>query len=612
MLLILFATVPQVYARQQGANEPVDPFEMSLEELMEVEAEVSSSAKRPQRLGQSASAMYVITAEDIHQAGAVHLGDILRDVPGLDLTRAESDSFAISARGFARIASPRMQILLDGRPLYDAGMGGMKFETRPIFLENIERIEVIRGSAGVIWGVNAMNGVINIVTKKSADTQGGLAYGGFGNREYQDGFLRYGGTNGPLSWRGTTGAFHENGSGTDHGNAVNDGHQAFRATGRADLELSSDTTLSFWGGHQNNSGHHGLHSMDYTNLLWKRKLDDDSSVQAQWSETYHQDSDDDGHSMRTRKDMLEVQHYFVSGIHSIVWGADYARDTGQMRHWRPNGFADDQASAFIEDEIALADDLWLTIGNRQHYSELTHHDWAGRAALVCETAPGHFIRGAVSKSSRRPIFAEEFEYMPGMSLGNDSLRNERLVSYELGYRGKLKDNLKLNVEGFVNRHEDLIGKTGSSPTEWNNVLDVTTYGIETAIDYRPCDWWLVRGFHAYEHQTDEKNLNNGATGNLSVWTVPKHKVGLTNRFYLDKSTTLNTRLYWSDTFFNDEHPGERVDPYFKFDIRLGKTFDDDKAELAFGITDLTDRFHNEGSHHGEVPRHVYLQFFRKF
>ncbi len=204
-----------------------------------------------------------------------------------------------------------------------------------------------------------------------------------------------------------------------------------------------------------------------------------------------------------------------------------------------------------------------------------------------------------------------FEYILGMSLGNDSLRNERLVSYELGYRGKLKDNLDLNVEGFVNKHKDLIGKIGSSPARWDNVLDVTTYGIETAIDYRPRDWWLVRGFHAYEHQTDEKNLNNADTGNLSAWTIPKHKVGLTNRFYLDKSTTLNTQLYWSDTFFNNEHPGERVDPYFRFDMRLGKTLWNDNAELAVGVNNLTDHFHSEGGE-TEVPRLAYLQFFCKF
>jgi iron complex outermembrane receptor protein len=157
--LIVFGPAPHSFAQQQGSNKPADLFEMSLEELMEVEVEVTSSARRPQRLARAASAVYVITAEDIRQAGVTHLGDLMRLVPGMDIAQVESNSFAMSARGLAKPTSSRIQILLDGRPLYDAGMGEMKFEARPIFLENIERIEVIRGAGGVIWGVNAMNGV---------------------------------------------------------------------------------------------------------------------------------------------------------------------------------------------------------------------------------------------------------------------------------------------------------------------------------------------------------------------------------------------------------------------------------------------------------------------
>ncbi|MFQ6034934.1 MAG: TonB-dependent receptor plug domain-containing protein [Sedimentisphaerales bacterium] len=479
----------------------------------------------------------------------------------------------------------------------------MKFETRPLFLENIERIEVIRGAGGVIWGVNAMNSVINIITKRSADTQGGFVYGGFNNKEFEQGLLRFGGTNGPLSWRGTMG-------GLDHGDDPEHSHRAFQATGRADLKLGNDMTLTFSGGHQNSTGDHGPHSMQYINSIWQKKLEEGSSIQIRWSESFHHDRFEA--LMRTREDMLEIQHHFTSDIHSIVWGADYTRDTGHTKHWRPDSFANDQASAFIEDEIALADNLWLTIGNRQHYNELTHHDWAGRVVLIWKIAPEHFIRWAVSKSFRRPLFSEEFDYRDnGKTLGNDSLRNERLVSYELGYRGKLKDNLELNVEGFVNRHKDLIAKKGSNPAIWNNVLDVTTYGIETAINSKPFDWWLVRGFHAYEHQTDEKNLNDSDTGELSVWTIPKHKVGLTNRFYLDKSTILNTQLYWSDTFFSNKHPGETVVPYFRFDIRLGKTFWNGNAELALGINNITDQSHSEGGDY-KVPRQIYFQFFYKF
>jgi iron complex outermembrane receptor protein len=155
-----------------NSEEDIGLFGLPFMETLEIE--VVSSARRPQPISRSASAMYVITAEDIRQAGVTHLADLFRLVPGMEVAHIDGSSFALSARGFAKAASPRMQVLLDGRPLYDPFVGGVDLEIQPIFLENIERIEVIRGSGGVAWGVSAMNGVINIITKRAADTQHGV------------------------------------------------------------------------------------------------------------------------------------------------------------------------------------------------------------------------------------------------------------------------------------------------------------------------------------------------------------------------------------------------------------------------------------------------------
>lgn len=132
--------------------------------------------------------------------------------------------------------------------------------------------------------------------------------------------------------------------------------------------------------------------------------------------------------------------------------------------------------------------------------------------------------------------------------------------------------------------------------------------LRRRVNWKPRDWWLVRGFHVYEHQTNEDCINVSPT-NLHVWTVPKHKFGLINRFYLDDGTTLNTQLFWSDTFFNRTEA--RVETYFRFDIRLAKRIWNDAAELAFGVTNLTDHLHYEGGNY-EVPRQFYVQFFYKF
>ncbi len=624
IFLFLLAFNGQLFAQNHNINERADLFEIPLEELLQLEVEITTSARRPQPLGRATHAMYIITAEDIRQAGVVKLDDLLRLVPGMDVVQTNNRSFATSARGFAKERSRRMQLLLDGRPMYDGFKGGADLVFHPFFLENIERIEVIRGPGGVTWGVNAMNGVINIITKKAADTQGGFVYGGFGNRELYEGHLRIGGTKGNLAWRGSVGANHDNGFGTGGGDDKKDWLSGFTTTGRADYQLNADTMITLTGGHKFSTlgGTTSRHrSMQYMNLIWEKTLAENSTFQVRWSEYYNaQLRPRDSHDLFVREDMVEIQHNFFADSHSIVWGADWTRDVfhvdeGASEFTDPDSFYNDQASAFIEDEITLADNLWFTIGYRGHYNELTHFDWAGKLALVWEAAPKHFFRAAISRAFRRPLFNEEFGDEP-TTKGNDSLRNERIVAYELGYRGKLAKNLELNIEGFFNRHKDLMGtELVGGIKKWQNTLDTKTYGLETSIDWKPCNWWLVRASHSYEHQTqaDQLNRQDETHGKLFVFRVPKHKVGLTNRFYLDKSTTLNTQLFWSDTYFDGDTSPDRIDSYFRFDFRLARRIWNDAAEVAFGVTNLTSHFHDEfGSTTQKVPRQIYFQFFYEF
>lgn len=669
MLLCLFAFGASVLAEEPDSEEQGDFFELSIEQLMDVE--ITSSARRAQSLTRSTRAVYVITAEDIRQAGPVRIEDLFRMVPGMDVFRTKGLVSAVGSRGYTKWNNERMQILLDGRPLYDPYLGGALFYLHPIFLENIERIEVIRGSAGVTWGVNAMNGVINIISKKTADTQDGLVYGGFGDEGLRQGFLRYGGTQGPLSWRGTIGGFYEDGFVNEHdiitGAAKSDDYDAFQATGRAEWAPSEDTTLVFSGGHQNAWSNN--ETLQYMNLLWEKRLDEENTLQFRWTESYitrkkmknfftsSNSSMFNLADIRSREEMFEVQHNWLHGRHNIVWGADYTRDVyrssplNEQPNTIPEDYANDQASAFIEDEIELADNLWYTIGYRGFYNELTHFDWAGSTALVWEFTPKHFLRTAVSRSFRRPTMWQEFRCGPlkyvgtggfpdGTILigeGNDSLDNESQISYEIGYRGQWTKNLSVNVEGYLNKDKDMmaIDKSGtltqSSPTwppgwsdtdwynQWKNTYDVTTYGIETSVEWEPTDWWLLRGFHVYTHQTNRNELTNWRTGETGIFLSPKHRIGLTNRFKLDDSTTLNTQLYWTDaTTQSVEYiHGE---PFWRLDVRLAKRFWNNRAEIAIGAMNLLDNAHKEGGYGDwnaspdltEVPRQFYAQFFCTF
>lgn len=658
-IIIIYSsnTCAETIGNPDGSNQFL---EMSLDQLVNVE--ITSSARRSQPISRSSRAVYVITSEDIRQAGPVRIEDLLRQVPGMEVFQTGGLSSSLGCRGYTKWNNERMQILLDGRPMYDPYLGGALFYLNPVFLEDIERIEVIRGSAGVAWGVNAMNGVINIITKKAADTQGVMVTGSVGNRELQQGYSQIGGTSGPLEWRATIGGLHDNGfgydDGDDDGGRTPDYYEAAQGTARADLKLSEDTAITFTGGGQ--YAYNNKEFLYYSNLLWDKKLDSDNSIQVRWAESfierdkmwnYYTGSNNwlfNAVDVRSREDLLEFQHHTRFDSHDIVWGMDYTRDVYKshsrdgLSNTTPEDFANDHASAFIEDEITLADNLWFTIGFRGYYDEITHYDWAGQTALVWEFSQNHFLRGSVSRAFRRPTMYQVFRSAapgangyPIQGEGNDSLWNEHMVSYEIGYRGQLQKNLYLNIEGYLNKDTDMLAKRrglveyyqpwlpGSDWTEtnwydqWDNVYDVTTYGIETSFDWKPAEWWLVRGFHTYQHQTKRHQLTNWRTGETGIMLSPKHRVGLTNRFNLDASTTLNTQLYWTDTATtSDEYIQGK--PVWKFDVRLARTLWNNQAEIAIGAMNLFDHYHYEGgsnwngSEYYEVPRLFYAQFFYKF
>jgi iron complex outermembrane receptor protein len=656
---LFFVLCPKTWAQTNEPKESNQFLDMPLDQLVNVE--ITSSARRPQSISRASRAVYVITAEDIRQAGPVRIEDLLRQVPGMEVFQTGGLTSALGCRGYTKWNNERMQILLDGRAMYDPYLGGALFYLNPIFLEDIERIEVIRGSAGVAWGVNAINGVINIITKKAADTQGIMVTGSVGNRELQQGYTQIGGTNGPLDWRATIGGFHDNGFGRDDGDidvGEPDYYDAAQGTARADLKLKDDATLTFTGGGQN--AYNNKESLQYTNLVWDKKIDPDNSVQIRWSESfiardkmsnYYTGSNDwlfNSVDVRSREDVLEIQHTAKLNGHTIVWGADYTRDVykshlrDEMSNTTPENYTNNHASAFIEDEITLADNLWFTPGFRGYYDEITHYDWAASSALVWEFSQNHFLRGSASRAFRRPTMFQDFRSAapgannyPIQGEGNDSLDNEHMVSYEIGYRGQLQKNLHLNVEGYLNKDTDMLAKRkaqveyyqpwlpGSDWTEtnwydqWDNVYSVTTYGVETSFDWKPTDWWMIRGFHDYLHQTKRDQLTNWRTGETGIMLSPEHRVGLTNRFNLDSSTTLNTQLYWTDTA-TTSYEYIKGKPSWKFDIRLARRFWNNQAELAIGAMNLFEHYHYEGgsnwdgSEYYEVPRIFYAQFFYKF
>jgi iron complex outermembrane recepter protein len=313
--------------------------------------------------------------------------------------------------------------------------------------------------------------------------------------------------------------------------------------------------------------------------------------------------------------MVEFQHTLAMDRHNIVWGADYTQDrfSTDADSTKPNSFKNDQFSAFIQDEITLRDDLWLTLGYRSQWNEVSHSDWAGNMALVHEVRAGHFLRASVSRAFRRPYMFESFAFRAnGKFTGNDDLLNEEMISYELGYRGQVTEKLEVNVEFFLNEYKDLIGTQTIAPTTSHyNSHDLRTYGVETSLAWHLKEWWLLRASHSFEYMEDEGSINDKSegVGRLGIWTMPRHKASLTNRFYLNDDITLNTQLFWSDKFRDRSPVPNDVPSYFRLDMHVTWEIWNDQAEISFGVTNLNDRSHYEGSQNlSEVPRIVYGQF----
>src|SRR5579863_1408026 len=229
----------------QTARQP-DLSEVSIEDLMNIE--VTSVSKKEQKMSQAAAAIFVITQEEIIRSGATNIPDLLRMVPGMDVSQINANTWAVSARGFNDQFSNKLLVLIDGRAVYTPLLGGVNWDTQDVPLEDIDRIEVIRGPGAVIWGANAVNGVINVVTKRAADTQGTLVTAGGGTEGQAQATVRYGGTiRGRTSYRIFSDYFTHGTLPAVGGGSDDDDWHLLHGGFRADTNISTKDSLTVQG-----------------------------------------------------------------------------------------------------------------------------------------------------------------------------------------------------------------------------------------------------------------------------------------------------------------------------------------------------------------------------
>lgn len=507
---LVFTMVPFIVdaADLKASSTAPDFASLSLEELMNYP--VTSVSKKEEKLSEAAAAIHVITQEDIRRSGVTSIPEALRLAPGMQVARLDSHTWAISARGFNDIFANKLLVLLDGRSVYTPLFSGVFWEIQDTLLEDIERIEVIRGPGATLWGANAVNGVINIITKRAKDTQGFLITGGGGTEERGFGGVRYGTKLSDNAFLRVYGKyFNRDESVLPNGDDAGDAWQMGQGGFRIDWDASENNLLTFqgdvYGGKLEQTltrlspippftpnNVHGRSDEAGGNLLgrWTHEFAADSRMALQ---TYYDRTFRDSANFKEDRDAFDVdfQHRFALGHRQdIVWGLGYRLTTDKVRETDnfdvsldPPSRTTHLFSSFVQDEITLVKErLNLTLGSKFEHNDFTGFEYQPSGRLVWTPHKRHTFWGAISRAVRTPSRAEDdirlnqrpvfpanaffppnalFPGSPGSPpavtsiFGDRNFDSEKLMAYEFGYRVQPHKRLSVDLALFYNEYDDL-------------------------------------------------------------------------------------------------------------------------------------------------------------
>jgi iron complex outermembrane recepter protein len=592
---------------------------------------VSTVDRTESTVGRSPAAVFVITPEMIKRSGARTIPDLLRIAPGVDVAQIGSDLWAISIRGFNGRFANKVLVQIDGRVVYTLDFGGVYWNQQDVVLDDIERIEVIRGPGATMWGSNAVNGVINILTKKSSDTQGALIVSGGGNQERDFNTVRYGGrVNEDLTWRVYAKEFNRNSTWSDLD--MNNTWMQRRGGFRMDYTPTKEDTMTVQGdlfaGHETDYADVALMTPPYVvfspdksppmnggNILLRygRVLDEDTSWQLQTYYDHYQTVTTDLPIRRDTFD-LDLQYQFSPWQdHKFVTGANYLYSPdkttgGFFAAFDPPNFITQWASVFAQDTVTLEEDRWyFTLGTRLEYNTFGKFQPDPTARLLFLPSDRQSVWASVSRAVRMPMRQDRQLNVhahlgpPGDPLflnllGNPNFQPETLVAYELGYREAPTDDFSWDIAGYINDYHKVRGYDGPGPPvvvppglvylplQFDNGLRVLTYGFEVTANLDLTDNWRLYGAYSVfqaDAQGDPLGVGQvtGSSPNNQVYLQSSWDIGDNKTFdligrYVDRLTDLN------------------VPQYFEIDARIAwqatKTL-----ELSFVGRNLLDSHHLE-------------------
>ena len=603
-----------VHAGSIPENEYLD---LDISQLMQIT--ITSVSKKAQPFADAAAAVFVITQRDIHRSGVTSIPEALRMVPGLQVARIGAEKWAISSRGFNGQTSNKLLVLMDGRTLYSPSFSGVYWDVQDTLLEDIDRIEVIRGPGGTIWGANAVNGIINIITKKAGDTEGGLLRLSAGDKERFTGGLRYSTAIGESTHGRAYLTYRDHDSFSLHntGDSANDSwesvHGGFRLDGHSTQKDSWTLQSDIYSEDANQlisprfemappyvsevPDNYDANGWDVL-AKWQHSLSEENS----WTiQTYYDFTNrDELHIGQTHKIFdVEFQHQFEVGErHDLIWGLGYRNirdkfgNTFQLSFF-PDSMTRELFSGFIQDEIMLIPDrLWFTFGSKFEHNDYTGYEIQPSVRLLLKPTKEQTIWASVSRAVRTPSRIERDAELTAMIVpgkqapptavflhGNPDFDSEEILAYELGYRLPFTKKVSLDFSMFYNEYEKLrtavpLSMASTSRIQFENKSFGSSYGFELAADWNPWKWINFQlGYAFLELDLD---ANDGGTG-LDIIVAyedssPQNTLSLRTTMNFTENWQMNLWLRYVDEYaaggIQSLLTGRMIDDYVAFDANI--------------------------------------------
>ena len=631
--------------------------QLSLQQLMALDVVVTSVAKKPQQLSDTPAAVFVISQDDIHRSGATSIPELLRMVPGIQVARVEVISWAISARGFNDFFANKLLVLIDGRSVYTPLFAGVYWDVQDTLLEDIERIEVIRGPGGTVWGANAVNGVVNIITKHASETQGRLLAAGGGHPQ-ERGFasLRHGGTLGEDAYYRL---FVKGFSRDVFEDSVFDDWRSLRGGFRVDWDPSAIDAVSV----QGEAYGARFKELDLPSVsrdppaVDEAFIADDVSgwhLMGRWQHTlsahadlllqiYYDHVERDEVTLRQQHNIFDIdfRHRFRLSEHQeLIWGLGFRHTNDKLDEsfkvrlgfeFDPGERATRIFSAFLQDELRLTDDLTLTVGSKFEHNSYSGFEVQPSVRLLWMPEPSQRVWAAVSRAVQTPsrlvrdgrqlLYIERPE-TPDEPLflstvaDNDSFDSETLVAYELGYRIQPHKRLALDVAAFYNRYDRLKSFEFAGLFEDSLVIEerfvpenkiaAESFGAELALTWQPTEEWILKGVYNYL-KIDARTIEDGEDIYFVRFTEegsPRHQASLRSQWDLRNNLGIDVWLRYVGETADPEYP-DRVPSYITADIGL-RWKPVKNLELSLVGQNLIESSHRESVlTYGEVQRGFY-------